>query len=165
MRQAGILDVHEPGGRGPVYRAVPRAGRRNWICIIRGWNSRDSQTIRWTPRWGILATNIPGITRRPGYCGRSAIREYLRVFRSIATRGRRDRAECAARSGGGCSVYFTECTGGTYGPYFGQNLVNDAEGQVIDVLRNWGKSVVFWNLALDQNNGPTLQNGCNDPPW
>ena len=59
-------------------------------------------------------------------------------------------------------VYFTECTGGTYAPYFGQNLVNDTEGQVINVLRNWGKSVVFWNLALDQNNGPTDQNGCND---
>ena len=59
-------------------------------------------------------------------------------------------------------VYFTECTGGTYAPYFGQNLVNDMEGQVINVLRNWGKSVVFWNLALDQNSGPTDQNGCND---
>ncbi len=59
-------------------------------------------------------------------------------------------------------VYFTECTGGTYAPYFGQNLVNDTEGQVIDVLRNWGKTVVFWNLALDQNNGPTVQNGCAD---
>ena len=59
-------------------------------------------------------------------------------------------------------VYFTECTGGTYAPYFGQNLANDTEGQVINVLRNWGKSVVFWNLALDQNNGPTDQHGCND---
>ena len=59
-------------------------------------------------------------------------------------------------------VYFTECTGGTYAPYFGQNLVNDTEGQVINVLRNWGKSVVFWNMALDQNNGPTVQNGCNN---
>jgi glucosylceramidase len=59
-------------------------------------------------------------------------------------------------------IYFTECTGGTYAPYFGQNLVNDTEGQVINVLRNWGKSVVFWNMALDQNSGPTVQNGCND---
>jgi glucosylceramidase len=59
-------------------------------------------------------------------------------------------------------VYFTECTGGTYAPYFGQNLVNDTEGQVIDVLRNWGKTVVFWNMALDQNSGPTVQNGCTD---
>jgi glucosylceramidase len=63
---------------------------------------------------------------------------------------------------GDIPVYFTECTGGTYAPYFGQNLVNDTEGQVIDVLRNWGKTVVFWNLALDQNSGPTVQNGCTD---
>ncbi|WP_158821382.1 carbohydrate-binding protein [Granulicella sp. S156] len=63
---------------------------------------------------------------------------------------------------GDVPIYFTECTGGTYAPYFGQNLANDTEGQVIDVLRNWGKTVVFWNLALDQNSGPTDQNGCND---
>jgi glucosylceramidase len=63
---------------------------------------------------------------------------------------------------GDVPVYFTECTGGSYAPYFGQNLVNDTEGQVIDVLRNWGKTVVFWNLALDQNSGPTVQNGCTD---
>lgn len=59
-------------------------------------------------------------------------------------------------------VYFTECTGGSYAPYFGQNLANDVEGQVINVLRNWGKSVVFWNLALDQNGGPTVQHGCTN---
>ena len=59
-------------------------------------------------------------------------------------------------------IYFTECTGGSYAPYFGQNLANDTEGQVINVLRNWGKTVVFWNLALDQNGGPTVQHGCTD---
>ncbi len=59
-------------------------------------------------------------------------------------------------------IYFTECTGGSYAPYFGQNLANDTEGQVINVLRNWGKTVVFWNLALDQNGGPTVQHGCTN---
>ena len=59
-------------------------------------------------------------------------------------------------------IFFTECTGGSYAPYFGQNLANDTEGQVINVLRNWGKSVVFWNLALDQNAGPTVENGCSN---
>jgi O-glycosyl hydrolase len=59
-------------------------------------------------------------------------------------------------------VYFTECTGTSAFPFFGQNLANDTEGQVIDVLRNWGKTVIFWNLALDQNGGPTVQKGCSD---
>ena len=59
-------------------------------------------------------------------------------------------------------IFFTECTGGSYAPYFGQNLANDTEGQVINVLRNWGKTVVFWNLALDQNGGPTVQHGCSN---
>ena len=59
-------------------------------------------------------------------------------------------------------LYFTECTGGSYAPDFAQNLANDTEGQVINVLRNWGKTVVFWNLALDPNGGPTVQHGCTD---
>ena len=59
-------------------------------------------------------------------------------------------------------IYFTECTGGSYAPDFASNLANDTEGQVINVIRNWGKSVVFWNMALDQNGGPTVENGCND---
>ncbi len=59
-------------------------------------------------------------------------------------------------------VYFTECTGGSYAPNFAQNLANDTEGQVINVLRNWGKTVVFWNMALDQNGGPTIEHGCSD---
>ena len=63
---------------------------------------------------------------------------------------------------GDVPVFFTECTGGSYAPYFGQNLANGTKYQVIDVLRNWGKSVVFWNLALDLNGGPTVQHGCSN---
>ncbi len=59
-------------------------------------------------------------------------------------------------------IYFTECTGGSYAPVFAQNLAYDTEHEVIDVLRNWGKSVVFWNMDLDQNAGPTVENGCNN---
>lgn len=61
---------------------------------------------------------------------------------------------------GGIPVFFTECTGGSFAPDFATNLRNDTEGQVIDVLRNWGKTVTFWNLALDENNGPTVEHGC-----
>ena len=63
---------------------------------------------------------------------------------------------------GAIPVYFTECTGGTYAPNFNSNLAYDTEHEVIDVLRNWGKSVVFWNMALDQNSGPTVEQGCSN---
>ena len=32
---------------------------------------------------------------------------------------------------------------------------------VIDVPRNWGQSVVLWNLALDENHGPHV-GGCTN---
>ena len=62
----------------------------------------------------------------------------------------------------GTPIYFTECTGGFYAPDFATNLGNDVEGQIINVLRNWGKTVVMWNMALDQNGGPTVEHGCSN---
>jgi len=62
----------------------------------------------------------------------------------------------------GTPIYFTECTGGFYAPDFATNLGSQTEGQVINVLRNWGKTVVMWNMALDQTGGPTVQHGCSD---
>jgi len=43
-----------------------------------------------------------------------------------------------------------------------RNLGNDIEGQMINVLRNWGKTVVMWNMALDPTGGPTVQHGCGN---
>ena len=57
-------------------------------------------------------------------------------------------------------IYFTECSGGSFAPVFADNLAFDTENEIINVLRNWGQSVVFWNMALDQNGGPTVENGC-----
>jgi glucosylceramidase len=62
----------------------------------------------------------------------------------------------------GMPVYFTECSGYTAAPVFSVNLANEIEGQVIQVLQNWGRSVLNWNMALDQNSGPTVENGCTD---
>ena len=59
-------------------------------------------------------------------------------------------------------IYFTECTGGLWSTDFGVNLANDTEGQVINVLRNWGKTVVMWNMALDPTGGPTVEHGCGN---
>jgi glucosylceramidase len=92
-----------------------------------------------------------------------AVRQYLAGVSFHCYAGNVANAQNALHDlAGDVPVYFTECTGGTFAPVFGQNLANDTEGQVIDVLRNWGKTVVMWNMDLDQNSGPTVQNGCND---
>jgi glucosylceramidase len=62
----------------------------------------------------------------------------------------------------GTPIWFNECTGGYYAPDFATNLPNMVEGDVIDVLRNWAKNVTLWNMDLDENGGPTVQNGCTD---
>lgn len=92
-----------------------------------------------------------------------AVRQYLAGVSFHCYAGDSAAAQNAVHDlAGAVPIFFTECTGGSYAPYFGQNLANDTEGQVINVLRNWGKSVVFWNLALDQNAGPTVENGCSN---
>ena len=55
-------------------------------------------------------------------------------------------------------IWLTECSGGDWQK--GDLLVAQAT-LVISTTRNWAKSVVLWNLALDQTHGPHL-GGCND---
>jgi|GEM_PF-549811 len=62
----------------------------------------------------------------------------------------------------GTPIWFNECTGGYYAPDFATNLPNMVEGDVINVLRNWAKNVTLWNMDLNENGGPTVQNGCTD---
>jgi glucosylceramidase len=53
-------------------------------------------------------------------------------------------------------IWETECSGGEWQP---ANLLAQQVGLLISTTRNWAKSVVLWNLALDQNNGPYV-GGC-----
>jgi len=55
-------------------------------------------------------------------------------------------------------IWLTECSGGEWQK--GNLLVAQAD-VIIQTTRNWGQSVVLWNLALDQNHGPHL-GGCTD---
>jgi glucosylceramidase len=55
----------------------------------------------------------------------------------------------------------TECTGYASAPGFAANLVNGTRMLVIDGVRNWSRTVLFWNMVLDQNSGPT-NGGCLD---
>lgn len=54
-------------------------------------------------------------------------------------------------------IYFTECSGGDFSPDFGNNLAWNSENLLVGATRNWAKTVLFWNLALNENAGP--QNG------
>jgi glucosylceramidase len=55
-------------------------------------------------------------------------------------------------------IWLTECSGGEWQK--GNLLVAQAD-LIIQTTRNWGQSVVLWNLALDQNHAPHL-GGCTD---
>jgi glucosylceramidase len=53
-------------------------------------------------------------------------------------------------------IWETECSGGEWQK---GDLLRDQAQLIIGVTRNWSKSVVLWNLALDQANGPHT-GGC-----
>ncbi len=55
-------------------------------------------------------------------------------------------------------IWLTECSGGNWQK---GNLLIQQVGLVIHSTRNWARSVVLWNLVLDQNYGPHL-GGCTD---
>lgn len=57
-------------------------------------------------------------------------------------------------------IYFTEITGGDWATNFADNLAWNLQNIIIGNARNWGKTAIFWNLALDQNGDPHL-NGCD----
>jgi hypothetical protein len=55
-------------------------------------------------------------------------------------------------------AFETECSGGTWQGTDAQAFSQTMQ-LLIGVPRNWGQSVVLWNLALDDNRGPQ-NNGC-----
>src|SRR5207245_8976619 len=55
-------------------------------------------------------------------------------------------------------IWLTECSGGDWQK---SNLLVEQVSLIIQTTRNWAKSVVLWNLALDQNHGPHL-GGCTN---
>ncbi|GAK41851.1 glucan endo-1,6-beta-glucosidase [Paenibacillus sp. TCA20] len=52
-------------------------------------------------------------------------------------------------------VHFTEGSGGEWIPPFEQAFSNVMRTG-IEILRNYSKSFVLWNMALDENNGPAV---------
>ncbi len=58
-------------------------------------------------------------------------------------------------------IHFTEISGGEWSTNFGDNLVWHFQNIIIGATRNWARSVVYWNLALNQDYGPHLPGGCD----
>lgn len=58
-------------------------------------------------------------------------------------------------------IYFTECSSGAWIPGFGAQLKRDVKELVIGSTRNWAKTVIMWNLALDTSYGPH-NGGCSN---
>ncbi|WP_314588861.1 glycoside hydrolase family 30 beta sandwich domain-containing protein [Paenibacillus terrigena] len=52
-------------------------------------------------------------------------------------------------------IWFTEASGGAWVPPFREAFLDQMK-HVIRSTRNWSKSVVWWNIALDEQNGPTV---------
>ena len=60
----------------------------------------------------------------------------------------------------GKDVWFTECSG-TVTSQFAGDLIWNARNLLIGATRNWARSVILWNIALDQNSGPK-NGGCTN---
>lgn len=58
-------------------------------------------------------------------------------------------------------IWFTECTGVTTSPNFHNNLGFNMHNLLIGSVREGARSVILWNMALDQEAGPTNGNGCH----
>ncbi len=58
-------------------------------------------------------------------------------------------------------VHYTEITGGSFATDFASNLVYSVRNSVIGATRNWARSSIYWNIALDPNGDPHLPGGCD----
>jgi len=56
-------------------------------------------------------------------------------------------------------IWFTECSGGRWATDFSGNLSWNLENVFIGSINHYSKGVLMWNLALDENDGPT-NGGC-----
>jgi glucosylceramidase len=60
-------------------------------------------------------------------------------------------------------TYFTECSGGDWDQHFGSVLGWNVQNLFIGQTRIGSRTVLLWNLALDQNHGPLVgADGCKD---
>lgn len=145
---------HEPGSY-PGMRMEPADQIRLAICMGRKFkaNNIGTKIVIWDHNWDdpgypIAVLNdaqanpyIAG-TAFHGYAGN--VSAQLTLFAAHPDK----------------DIYFTECSGGGWSPNFGNNLMWDTSTLIIKAVRNYAKTVVKWNLALDENCGPKIAGGC-----
>jgi glucosylceramidase len=56
-------------------------------------------------------------------------------------------------------IHFTECSSGNWATNWADNLVWDGVNLLVGATRNWARTVLKWNLALDPSHGPHT-GGC-----
>jgi glucosylceramidase len=141
----------------PGMRMEPADQVRLAICLGQRFqaNNIDTKIIIWDHNWDnpwypITVLNDPGANP---YIAGTAFHAYagdvsaqLQVVAAHPDKG----------------IYFTECSGGDWAPNFGDNLMWDTSTLIIKAVRYYARTVVKWNLALDQNHGPKLSGGCSD---
>ncbi|MBN2064079.1 MAG: hypothetical protein JW745_04680 [Sedimentisphaerales bacterium] len=61
----------------------------------------------------------------------------------------------------GKDIYFTEGSDGTWNDrgFEGDLLANGRF--LVETMENWSRTIIKWNLALDENNGPKIPGGCD----
>lgn len=57
-------------------------------------------------------------------------------------------------------IYLTECSAGTWVGGFAAGFTSDMKNLVIGAVRNWARTVIKWNLALDASHNPHY-GGCS----
>ncbi len=58
-------------------------------------------------------------------------------------------------------IFFTECSSGVVSYTFSGGLKRDMQDLIMGAVRNWAKTVIKWNLALDTSYGPHM-GGCGN---
>jgi glucosylceramidase len=58
-------------------------------------------------------------------------------------------------------LFFTEISGGEWATDFSANLQWNMANIFVGTVKNWSRTALLWNLALDENFGPT-NNGCDN---
>jgi glucosylceramidase len=58
-------------------------------------------------------------------------------------------------------LYFTEISGGGWATDFSENLMWFMKNILIGTVQNWSATVLFWNLCLNEYDGPQ-NNGCGN---
>ncbi|MEA2281384.1 MAG: glucosylceramidase [Solirubrobacteraceae bacterium] len=122
----------------------------------------------WSEHPDDIASTPPGQDPEPEYpfdLMRSGAGKYLAGTAFHCYAGDQSRQTAMHEAFPDKGVWFTECSGshGASDPpaqVFSDTLKWHARNIVLGVTRNWGKSVVNWNLALDPSGGPH-NGGCD----